>query len=162
LLTCRNRKKDIMPLRQFRLWCIVAIASVFGIATTSIRSQGTNPKTFVMTISLPSPSMHVGDKLVFKLVTTNPTDSVIYAGQGSRGGPGIELINEKGEDIGVHAEGGISKQPPQAGGSWTLMWQDKPEPGYLVPGVYKLRVHRRDVGSGTVVYSNFVMLTVVP
>jgi hypothetical protein len=116
--------------------------------------------------------MHVGDSLIVKLVTTNPTDHLIYAGQGSNGGLGVELINKKGEDIGVHAMGGVPKEQPrlvhkfkqaiQPGESWTFMVHFDPEPGYLEAGIYRLRVRRRDLASNLEVYSNAVTLTVVP
>ncbi len=161
-----------MPGSKIRLWYPIAFAVAFGITTTAINSQEANPKTFEMAISLPSSSMHIGDSLVVKLVTTNPTDHLIYAGQGSNGGLGVELINKKGEDIGLHAMGGLPKEQPrllhtfkraiQPGESWTFMVHFNPEPGYLVAGTYKLRVHRRDLGTNLEVYSNAVILTVVP
>jgi hypothetical protein len=108
------------------------------------------------------------------MITSNPTDHIVYAGQGRGGGPEVELLNDKGEDIGVHAVGGVSKRPDSGVvlGPWREaigpgthtrdIWPLKPEPGYLAPGVYKLRIHRRDVKLGTEVYSNAVTLTVIP
>jgi hypothetical protein len=145
---------------------------LFGIATTVITGQDAKPTTFEMTVSLPSPTLHVGDRLEIQVVTKNRTNHVVYAGSGLGGGLIVELINEKGEDIGVHAMGGVSQRPAiflhtgreglQSGGSWTLTWYFHPESGYLVSGTYKLRVHRRDVGSSIEVYSNAVNLTVIP
>jgi hypothetical protein len=108
------------------------------------------------------------------MITSNPTDHIVYAGQGRKGGPEVELLNSKGEDIGVHSMGGVSKHPESGfvlginrdamgpGTHTRDIWHLKPEPGYLLPGVYTLRVHRRDVGADTEVYSNAVTLTVIP
>jgi len=38
----------------------------------------------------------------------------------------------------------------------------KPVPGHVLPGVYKLKVHQRDMKSNADVYSNTVELTVIP
>jgi hypothetical protein len=136
-------------------------------------AQQASAETFVITISLSSTTIHVGEGPVITMITSNPTDHIVYAGQGLEGGPAVELLNEKGEDIGVHAVGGMSKHPDSgfvlginndAMGPRThtrAVWPLKPEPGYLAPGVYRLRVHRRDVKLGIEVYSNALTLTVV-
>ena len=108
------------------------------------------------------------------LTIKNPTDHRVVAGAGSRGGEIVELINDKGVDIGLHVMGNGTKQsePDLIGGPTSQrlepgyhshgIWPLHPEPGYLTPGLYKLRVHRLDVKSGAEVYSNTVTLTVVP
>jgi len=132
-----------------------------------------NATTFEITVSLPSPTMHVGEDLVFETITSNRTDHVVWAGEGYGAGISVELLNEKGEDIGKHAMGGAEDEPVvvihssnkvslRPGSSQKFTVRYKPEPGYLVPGVYKLRLYRRDMSSRAEVYSNTVVLTVVP
>ena len=108
------------------------------------------------------------------LITKNPTDHIVVTGAGDRGGERVELINDKGEDIGPHVMGNGTKQPEpdmtggrtsqelEPGAHTRVVWPLHPEPGYLTTGVYKLRVHKLDVKSGAEVYSNTVTLTVVP
>ncbi|MEO6804578.1 MAG: hypothetical protein ABI286_12265 [Edaphobacter sp.] len=130
------------------------------------------PATFGITVSLPESTMHVGEDLLVRVITSNPTDHIVFAGAGYGGGVIVELLNEKGEDLGLHAMGGKSEPPvatlhsnklairPHNNNDFT--WRFKPEPGYLVPGIYKLRVHKRDMKSHADVYSNTVTLTVIP
>src|SRR5271170_4225240 len=63
------------------------------------------PTTFVLTVSLPTSTMHVGEDLVVEETLSNPTDHIVVAGEGGRIGLAVELINEKGDDIGLHAMG---------------------------------------------------------
>jgi hypothetical protein len=133
-------------------------------------------KTMLLTASLPNSVMHVGDDLVVEVITSNPTDHEIYAAEGGRGGLAVELLNESGGDIGLHAmgipggrmhaePGGAfinSKRALRPGSKDHFTWHFKPTPGYVVPGVYKLRVHQRDITSKVDVYSNTVILTVIP
>jgi len=140
-----------------------------------LSAQAENPATFVLTVSPPEPTMRVGDDLVVDVITTNPTDHVIYAGEGGRVGLAVELLNEKSEDIGLHAMGIPGGKIQDTGGTFAPIkialrpgskdqhtWRFKPEPGYVVPGVYKLRVYQRDMTSKAEVYSNSVVLTVIP
>src|SRR6266568_2293136 len=146
----------------------IAVASVCALFGWTVPAQPSTPGTFVITISLSAPTIHVGEGPVITMITSNPTDHIVFAGQGRGGGPEVELLNDKGEDLGVHAVGGVSKHPDSGfvlginrdamgpGTHMRALWPLKPEPGYLVPGVYKLRIHRRDVKTGTDVYSNAV------
>jgi hypothetical protein len=138
----------------------------------SLIAQQTPPATFQIAVSLPKPTIHVGDNLVVQVITSNPTDHLVFAGTGYRVGVAVELLNQKGEDIGMHAMGGKTVEPVvtlnsnklaiRPGGNDDFTWQFKPEPGYLVPGSYKLRAHRRDMKGHTEVFSNTVTLTVIP
>jgi hypothetical protein len=126
----------------------------------------------VLTVSLPASTMHVGEDLVIRVITSNATDQIAYAGEGYGVGVAVELLNASGEDIGWHAMGGKGVEPtvvlhsnklairPHSKDDFT--WRFKPEPGYIVPGVYKLRMHRLDMKSKVDVYSNTVTLTVIP
>ena len=126
------------------------------------------PTTFVLMVSVPVPHIHVGEELVLKEVLSNPTDHIVVA----KVGVAVELLDEKGNDVGIHAIGGKrdepsidfgpTKQPLRPGSSDEFTWRFKPEPGYLLPGVYKLRIHDRDMQSKAEIYSNTVQLTVVP
>jgi hypothetical protein len=151
----------------------IALAVVIMFWTLTSAAIG-SLTTFVLTASLPAPTMRMGDDLVVVVITSNPTDHTVYAGEGLGGGLAVELLNEKGDDIGLYAmgipggkiqePGGIltsSKEALRPGSKQHFTWRFKPEPGYLVPGVYKLRVHQRDVTSKADVYSNTVVLTVI-
>lgn len=85
----------------------------------------------------------------------------------------MELLNEKNVDIGLLAMGipggkiqepaGIltsSKEVLRPGSNEHFTWRLKPADGYVVPGVYRLRVHQRDMTAKSDVYSNRVVLTV--
>jgi hypothetical protein len=136
-------------------------------------TQLENPKSFEMTISLPSPQMHIDEEVVVTTVISNPTDHVLYAGQG-RGGIAMELLDANGVDVGRRAMGNYKKdqlespvissgrQALRAGYKREITFRWKPDPGSLIPGVYKLRVYRRDMGAGITVYSNSATLTVIP
>jgi hypothetical protein len=78
--------------------------SLWGWAATAQTASG----TFVIKISLSAPTIHVGEGPVITMITSNPTDHIVYAGQGGGGGPEVELLNDKGEDLGVHAVDGVS------------------------------------------------------
>jgi hypothetical protein len=135
--------------------------------------------TFELTASLPKSTIHLGEDLVVEVITSNPTDHIVYAVYAVNGGAGsvdMELLNDKGEDSGQHAMGNAagvkvrdsgvilySRTPSlRPGTKQDLTWRFKPEPGYLVPGVYRLRIHRRDARSQVELYSNTIDLTVVP
>jgi hypothetical protein len=150
--------------------------ALIGAFALSLQAGPANPSekrtSFEMTISLPSPQMHVGEQVVVDTVTSNSTDREVYAGQG-QGGIALELLNANGVDIGRHAMGNYrenqaespvissGRQALRPGYRREITFRWKPDPGYLVPGVYKLRVYRRDVGAGITVYSNTVALTVL-
>jgi hypothetical protein len=129
----------------------VMLAAVFLLSILAPAAPA-NPATFVLTVSLPAPTMHVGDDLVLDVITTNPTDHVVYAGEGVGAGLLVELLNEKGDDIGLRAMGAPGGKIPQHGGTLSntrkafrpgskdhFTWRFKPELGYVVPGVYRLR-----------------------
>ena len=163
----------MMPnLRKLTLATVFsAISMMPGLAGNA---QSAPSDTFVMSISLSSPKIHVGEVPVITLTTKNPTDHKVVAGAGRRGGATVELISDKNVDIGLHVMGNGTEQPAPdfiggrisqtiAPGAHTRdVWPLHPEPGYLTSGAYKLRIHRLDVKSGTEVYSNTLTLTVVP
>jgi hypothetical protein len=134
-----------------------------------------SPTTFTLAVSVSAPTIHAGDDLVLDVITSNTTDHVVFAAQGGQGGLALELLNEKGEDIGLLAMGipegkiqepaGVlasSKQVLRPGSKEHFRWRFKPVAKYVVPGVYKLRLHQRDLASKVDVYSNTVVLTVIP
>jgi len=125
---------------------------------------------------LETPTIHVGEVPVITETTENKANHLVYAGW-AEGGPLIELVNNKGENISLHVLGNARKdtdiylRPPEKkfepGYHNRGPWRIRMEPGYLVPGEYKLRTHRLDfkngdIKAGTEVYSNTVTLTVVP
>jgi hypothetical protein len=161
---------------SFRLFdgkaAVISVMALFLHGIPSVSQEA--PKSFEMTISLPMRQMAVGQELLVDVVTSNPTSHVVDAGEGA-GGIALELLDGRGVDIGRHAMGNykpnqedlpvisnIRQQALRPGyiRKNTLRW--KPDPGYLIPGSYKLRVYRRDMGTGTEVYSNTVTLVVVP
>jgi hypothetical protein len=50
------------------------ILSLWG---RSLIAQQTPPATFQITVSLPKPTIHVGDNLVIQVITSNPTDHIV-------------------------------------------------------------------------------------
>jgi len=139
-------------------------------------AQSAPDDTFTITISLVKPTIHVGEVPVIDEITENKTSRLVYAGWGE-GGSVVELINSRGEDISLHVIGNERKdtdnylRPPakrlEPGYHNRGLWHIRTEQGYLVPGVYKLRIHRLafingDIKSSVEIYSNTVTLTVVP
>jgi len=140
-------------------------------------AQSVPNDTFTITITLQAPTIHIGELPAIKEITENKTSHLVYAGLGE-GGPVVELINNKGEDISLHVLGNERKdtdsylRPPlerlEPGyHNRGRLWHIRTEQGYLVPGIYKVRIHRLafingDIESRVEVYSNTVALTVVP
>jgi hypothetical protein len=146
---------------------------VFG---WSSNAQSFPNDTFAITISLGTSTIHAGELPVITEITENKTNHLVYAGWGE-GGPVVELINSQGEDISLHILGNERKDTdsylrPTAerlkpGYYNRNQWRIRTEQGYLVPGIYRLRIHRLtfingDVNSRAEVYSNPVTLTVNP
>jgi hypothetical protein len=144
---------------------------------TEMSATAEKTGTFVITIALPTPTIHAGDVLIIEETISNPTDHVAVAGSGIGGGSMVELLNERGEDLGQHAMGSAAIKIPDAntpvlhvsagkvlgpGTSAKAVWHYTPDSGSLVPGTYRLRTHIRDMNSGADVYSNTVVLTVLP
>jgi hypothetical protein len=153
------------------LVCVAAFVSGWGCIAQSAPND-----TFTITVSLPAPTTHVGEIPVIEEITENKTNHLVYAGWAD-GGPVVELINNKGEDISLHVVGNERKdtdiylRPPEKklelGYHNRGLWHLRTEQGYLGPRVYKLRIHRLDFKNGDIksraeVYSNTVTLTVVP
>lgn len=144
--------------------CLVCVAN----------AQQTSNDSFVIKISLPKATIHFGDELEIGMIFSNPTDHVVTMGEGQNGGVDLEAMSEKGEDIGPYISGSANtnriprpnfapnRQILKSGHKLTFVWVLKPDPKHLTPGTYKLRVHNRDVGTGSEVYSNPLTLTVLP
>lgn len=166
--------KNVMTSKKKRITRILAFVGGLSLLVWKSAAQQMPAKTFDLKISLAESSIHTGDRPMIKVITSNSTDHIVYASEGCGGGMGAELINSAGEDIGLHAMGGGetckhpafiltgSREALRPGTVYTFMWHLKPEPGYLVPGAYKLRVYRRDVTSGDEVFSNRVTLAILP
>jgi hypothetical protein len=140
---------------------------------TAKSATAQNPDTFVIKIALRMPTIHVGDVLVIEETLSNPTDHVVVAGNGTGVGSMVECLNAKGEDLGRQVVGSSSFEdpvrtfhtpkiplPPRY--ESTLTWHYTPDAGSLIPGTYRVRTHIRDMNSGADVYSNTVVLTVLP
>jgi len=153
-----------------RLLALLAAIVLSGSASIAAEEPG----TFVLAVSLPSPTMHVGEELTIKESISNPTDHIAIVGEGQAGST-VELVNENGEDIGLYAMGipggkiiepsvilNGSKWRLRPGGKYDFTLRFRPVPGYLIPGTYTLRVHRRELKSQIEIYSNKVEVTVVP
>jgi hypothetical protein len=154
----------------------IFLATIFLFFGWFAIAQQTPADTFTVTISLSAPTIHVGEVPVIEEITENKTNHLVYAGWGE-GGPLVELINEKGEDISLHVLGNERKdtdnylRPPvkrlEPGYHNRGLWHIRTEQGSLAPGIYKLRIHRLAVINGDIksrveVYSNAVTLNVVP
>lgn len=152
----------------------IALAVAFSFfLQTSPTTKPQETKSFDIAISLPSSAIHEGEEIVVDTTFSNPTDHEIHVGEGSNGGVAMELIGANGTDIGRHAMGDYQKDQedlpviattrqtfrPGYKRKFTIRW--KPDPGYVVPGTYRLRVYRRDLEANRDVYSNAVTLTVI-
>jgi|ERR1039458_5967535 hypothetical protein len=158
------------PVVKSRALVSLLLTASFWIA---MPAAAQNPDTFVIKIALPTPTIHVGDVLAIEETLSNPTDHVVVAGSGFGVGSMVECLNAKGEDLGRQVMGSSSfkdpvrtfhtpKSPLPPGYERTLTWRYTPDAGSLVPGTYRLRTHIRDMNSGADVYSNAVVLTVLP
>src|SRR5579863_2171500 len=132
-------------------------------------SQEGAPPTFQIDISLPSATIHVGEDLAIKITITNPTDHIVH----SNNVIGLEILNEKGEDVGPYAMGAdkqvesgfvlnAKREAIRSKSDYSFTWHPKLEPGNLAPGTFKVRIHKRDAASKAEVYSNSVVLNVIP
>jgi hypothetical protein len=156
---------------------LITLACVFAfISGWKCVSQSVHNDTFTITISLHALTIPAGEIPVIEEITENKTNHLVYAGWGE-GGPLVELINSKGEDISLHVLGNerndsdnylrpVAKRL-EPGYHNRGLWPVHMEQGYLAPGVYKLRIHRLDIKDGDTksraeVYSNTVTFTVVP
>jgi hypothetical protein len=160
--------------RRIALMTLVCVSAF--VSGWRSNAQSAPEDTFTISISLQAPTIHVGEVPVVEEITENNTNHFVYAGWGE-GGPLVELINNKGEDISLHVLGnerkdtGIYLRPTtkrlEPGYHNRGPWHIRMEQGYLIPGVYKLRIHRLDFKNGDIrssaeIYSNTVTLTVVP
>jgi hypothetical protein len=153
---------------------IIAIGAVALWLVCANNAQQSLADSFVITISLPKSSVHVGGDLEIGLVFSNPTVHIVTMDEGQNGGMDIEALNEKGDNIGPYISGSananriprsnfmLNRSTLRPGHKQTFVWDLKPDPKYLIPGTYKLRIHNRDLDKGSEVYSNSVILTVLP
>jgi hypothetical protein len=160
-----------------RRMALMAVVCGFAIVSGwSSDAQSVPNDTFTITISLLAPTIHVGEVPVIEDITENKTNHLVYAGWAD-GGPVVELIDEKGEDISLHVLGNerndndIYLRPPierlEPGYHNRGPWSIRTELGPMTPGIYKLRIHRLgfkngDIKAGAEVYSNTLTLTVIP
>jgi hypothetical protein len=149
---------------------VILLLTVPFLMATSAAAQ--NPDTFVVKISLPTPTIHAGDVLSIEETVSNPTDHLAAVGSGIGVGSMVECLNAKGEDLGRRIMGPAppedtpvitgNKKLLRPGTSSKVTWHYTPAVGALVPGTYRLRTYIRDMNSGAAVYSNVVALTVLP
>jgi hypothetical protein len=150
-------------------------ASVFLLLTAPLltaTSAAQDPDTFVVKISLPTPTIHTGDLLSIEETVSNPTDHLVAVGSGVGVGSMVECLNAKGEDLGRRIMGPAppedtpvitgNKKLLRPGTSSKATWHYTLAVGALVPGTYRLRTYIRNMNSGAEVYSNVVALTVLP
>lgn len=159
-----------------RIGLMTLVCALVFVSGWRSNAQSVPNDTFTITISLVAPTIHVGEVPAVDEITDNKTSHLVYAGW-SEGGPVVELINSKGEDVSLHILGNERKEtdnylrPPakrlEPGYHKKGLWHISAEQGYLAPGIYKVRIHRvafinGDIESRVEVYSNAVTLTVVP
>jgi hypothetical protein len=138
---------------------------------------------YTLNVSLPKPTIHVNSTFPLTVTKTNSTDHRVWACAFVE----FELTDHKGQDIGRHLKGLVIKgafaMPSGAGvvsmpmgpngladtvikvlpkSSDYSELQVTPDPGILVPGTYKLRVHCMHSTIREEVFSNAVTLTVIP
>jgi hypothetical protein len=157
-----------MNINRQRLGLHIVLACVVPLFVSSAVAQQTTSGTFVITVSLPLPIIHTGEEPLIKMTVANPTSSTVHGAKEYK----VEILNESGSDIAPSAMGLKERPAPMVGdGSrFTLSpgivsritWHLPLEPGYLAPGVYKLRVCKLAIASQTDICSKAVTLTVVP
>ena len=168
--------KRPMQFCRRRVVLMTLVCALAFVSAWRSNAQSVPNDTFTITISLVAPTIHVGEVPVVDEITDNKTSHLVYAGWGE-GGPVVELINSKGEDVSLHILGNERKdtdnylRPPakrlEPGYHKQALWHIRAEQGYLTPGIYKVRIHRLafingEIESRVEVYSNTVTLTVVP
>ena len=158
-----------MTHRQY--WLLSCVLCL-GLCGSAIAQEKTN-ETFVIKITLPRQTLHLGDLLNINVVFSNPTNHIVKMGQGQNGGLDVEAFNGKHEDIGTHVSGsadmgkrghptfGPAEKEFKPGRSQSLMWSLVPDLKYLTPGTYVLRVHVLDTIAHTQLYSNSQTLQVI-
>jgi hypothetical protein len=122
---------------------------------------------------LSNATLHVGDELVYEVVTSNPTDRMIHI---STVRTHLEVVNSEGKDIGTEVIAGPEKSREASDpyilssmhlairphGQDDFTFHFKQHVGTLPPGTYRCRVGETDSRSRQTVYSNVVVLTVIP
>ena len=166
----------MLQSRRRRIALMTSICVFAFVSGWRSNAQSASTDTFTITITLLTPTTHVGEIPVIKEITENKTNHLVYAGLGE-GGPVVELINNNGEDISSHVLGNERKDTDsylrpsteslEPGYHNRGLWHMRTEKGYLASGIYKLRIHRLafingDIKSRVEIYSNTVTLTVVP
>jgi len=162
----------MIPNRHRFSWYMLFATVLCSVCAATAQQEP--PATFVIKISLPESTIHVGDGLAISVIESNPTDHAVKVGEGFNGGIEVEALSEKGEDIGPHVSGSANRKrtpQPNFGPLWlalspgrkrSFVWPLKPDPKYLIPGTYRVRVHNRDMTTSVDVYSNLIILTVLP
>jgi hypothetical protein len=125
--------------------------------------------TIAVKISLPTPTLHAGGALVIDMSTTNLTDHDVLISPFE-----VEALNSRGQDLGDQMAGvseaekrdeptevlrsAVTRIPPHRTGKIRLSLH--PSYDSLTPGVYRVRLYRRDLKSKVTAYSNSVEVAV--
>jgi hypothetical protein len=145
-----------------------ALIAVVPFMGPSAAAQQNTPSTLQIVISLPISTIHVNEDPLIRITISNPTDHIVWASDVIS----VEIVNDKGDDVAPRAMGGdkhpdsgfvlsAKRQGIRPNSKSSFNWPAGLEPASLVPGIYKVRVHKRDETSKTEVYSNTVTLTVL-
>jgi hypothetical protein len=146
-------------------WVLTGIIFVCGFSSV----MGQEQASLSVKISLRNSTLHAGDALLIDVVTTNLTDHIIRVG-----GIKVEAIDKKGKDWGPHIWGDLkdrsidssaevlhtATQPLLPGHPVKAIMNLHPDYELLAPGVYRLRVYRREAKSAVETNSNSVELTI--
>ena len=140
-----------------------------------ILAQGTQSPSFKIEISVPNSVIHLNENVAITITETNLTGHPVRVGDGANGGIEIELLDNTGKDLGPFISGSAFYDPGahpghsipsvrtlRTKGNQKFVLYRVFSSKYLVPGVYRLRIHNRELSSGNEIYSNSIALTIVP
>jgi len=156
---------------------LVSLIIMFLFLSWPVQGQDTSVDTFTVTITFAKSTIHVNEMPELDVVIENRTNHVVYPGW-VHGGNIVEIVNDKGEDIGTHfsrngnrssdlahADEEMLRSPVKIlrpNGKFSDEVTIDVDRQYLKPGIYKVRVHRLDYVSKKEIYSNVLTLTVLP
>jgi hypothetical protein len=163
---------SVSRARLFQSLCLLNTALFLG---GPIFAQETQSASFKIAISIPNAVIHLDENPGITITETNLIGHPVQVGDGANGGIEIELLDKTGRDFGPFISGSAFYDPRdhpshtipsvstlRTKGNQTFVLYRVFSSKYLSPGVYRLRIHNRELSTGNEIYSNSIALTLVP